>query len=203
MGKKKKGEAQTDAPIEETIEEQLDELTEDKCADSAADSVDAPVEEAAPVEESDPSEKEIARLNDELAAQKESYLRLMAEYDNFRKRTQREKTALSSDIKSDVIAALLPVIDNLERALSADNVDGESMRKGVEMVLSQTNAIFGKYGVTSFGEVGDRFDPQLHHCVSTSEPTEQLDVDQISLVMQKGYLLGEKVIRPAMVQVVN
>lgn len=136
---------------------------------------------------------------EELARQKESYLRLAAEYENFRKRTVREKEALSSDIKSDCVAELLPVIDNLERALAAENGTAEAMRKGVELVLSQSEAIFEKLGVSTFGAPGDKFDPNLHHCVSTVS-TGEFESGQITLVMQKGYMLSGKIIRPAMVQ---
>lgn len=146
-------------------------------------------------------EKEDA-AQEELKKQKELYLRLAAEYDNFRKRTQREKEALSADIKADCVAELLPVIDNIERALAADTPDDDPLRKGVEMVMNQTVAAFEKMGVTSFGDPGDEFDPRIHHCVSTTD-SDEFESGKITLVMQRGYRLGDKIVRPAMVQTAN
>ena len=159
------------------------------------ETADAPVEEENPTEpEGDPAEAELAK-------QKELYLRLAAEYDNFRKRTQREKEALSADIKADCVAALLPVVDNLERALAATDVPADDpMRTGIEMTLTNTLAIFEKLGVTPYGEVGQPFDPNRHNCVSTAA-SEEFASGQIILVMQKGYILGDKVVREALVQV--
>ena len=129
-------------------------------------------------------------------------LRLAAEYDNFRKRSQREKDAIYSDATASAITALLPVIDNVERALAAENASAEDMRKGVEMINTQAVQTFEKLGVTSYGAVGDAFDPNIHHCVGTVD-AEGVESGAIALVLQKGYKLGEKVIRPAMVQVAN
>ncbi len=129
-------------------------------------------------------------------------LRLAAEYDNFRKRSQREKEAIYSDATASTVTALLPIIDNVERALSAENASAEDMRKGVEMINTQAVQAFEKLGVTSFGAVGEAFDPNIHHCVGTTD-AEGVESGAIALVLQKGYKLGDKVIRPAMVQVAN
>lgn len=151
----------------------------------------------------DEKDERIEQLEAELEDIKDQRLRVMAEYDNFRKRTSREKLSLSADIKADCVNALLPVLDNLERALSSGNADADTLRKGVEMVLNQANTIFEGMEVRSFGEAGEYFDPQLHHCVSTVDADDSFDADQITLVIQKGYMLGDRVIRPAMVQVAN
>ena len=185
MIRKKKGTPEADLPMEENAAEM-------ECEDTAEDILD---EEEVAAEEVDP-------LEDELAHQKDMYLRLAAEYDNFRKRTQREKSAMGTDIRSDCIAELLPVLDNLERALSAQDADADTLRKGVEMVLTQASQIFEKLGVTAYGEVGDTFDPQVHNCVSTAE-SDEYDEGIITMVIQKGYMLGDKVIRAAMVQVAS
>ncbi len=127
-------------------------------------------------------------------------LRLAAEYDNFRKRSQREKDAIYADSTAAAVAALLPVIDNIGRALSAENASAEDMRKGVEMIGAQAAQALEKLGVTAFGEAGETFDPNLHHCVGTTQ-AEGVESGAIALVLQKGYKLGDKIIRPAMVQV--
>ena len=181
-----------------------DEILEESRGDyqSPADNANyqSPADETideAPDEPVDPVEA----LEKELAGQKEMYLRLAAEYDNFRKRTQREKEALFDDITADCAAVLLPTVDNLERALAAPEVpENDPMKAGVEMVLSNTLAAFAKMGVVSFGEAGEAFDPNLHHCVSTGDGGD-IASGHITLVMQKGYILGDKVVRPAMVAV--
>ena len=170
--------------------EQEPEVTAECPGEAVEESCDA---QAEPVAEEN-------LLEAELAKQKESYLRLAAEYDNFRKRTQREKDALSAEIKCGTIAALLPVIDNIERALAAENASAEDIRKGVEMVLTQTTQIFENLGASSFGEAGDAFDPNIHHCIGMVAD-ENYESGEVVLVVQKGYKAGDRVIRPAMVQV--
>lgn len=146
------------------------------------------------------AQAETEKVKAELAQLTDIRLRLAAEYDNFRKRSQREKDALYADVTASSVAALLPIIDNVERALAAENVSAEDMRKGVEMINTQAVQVLDKLGVSSFGEVGEAFDPNLHHCVGTVA-TEEVESGAIALVLQKGYKLGDKVIRPAMVQV--
>lgn len=165
----------------EAAEEQEEQLLEEE------------LEELIEEEEEDP-------IRAELIKQKEMYLRLAAEYENYRKRTQKEKGAIGAETRADCVTALLPVLDNLERALDAQNADAETMRQGVEMVLRQTQQIFTGMEVKSFGAAGDPFDPQLHQCVSTAA-SEEFESGVITFVMQKGYIMGERVIRPAMVQV--
>ena len=127
----------------------------------------------------------------------------MAEYDNFRKRTARERQTLVSDAKAMTVEQLLPLLDNLERAVGVSpDTDPAEILKGVEMAYTQSKATFEKLGVTAFGEVGEQFDPNIHNAVSHIE-SEDFDENVISMVLQKGYKLGEKVVRPAMVQVAN
>ena len=148
------------------------------------------------------AKSEAEKLKGDLEQLNDVKLRLAAEYDNFRKRSQREKDAIYSDATASTVTALLPVIDNVERALSAENASAEDMRKGVEMINTQALQVFEKLGVTSFGAAGDAFDPNIHHCVGTVD-AEGVESGAIALVLQKGYKLGDKVIRPAMVQVAN
>ena len=148
------------------------------------------------------AKSEAEKLKGDLEQLNDVKLRLAAEYDNFRKRSQREKDAIYSDATASTVTALLPVIDNVERALSAENASSEDMRKGVEMINTQAQQVFEKLNVTAFGAVGEAFDPNIHHCVGTVD-AEGVESGAIALVLQKGYKLGDKVIRPAMVQVAN
>ncbi len=143
-----------------------------------------------------------AELAAQLEEQQNQYLRLAAEYDNFRKRTQREKEALNGDIKAYILGELLPVFDNFERALGNKTEDLEAYSKGVEMIFTQLGDIFKKLGVEAFGEEGEAFDPQRHNAVMHVE-NEELGESVISQVFAKGYKLGDKIIRCATVVVAN
>ena len=148
-------------------------------------------------------EKEaLSRLQLEFEEHKQQHLRVLAEYDNFRKRTQNEKSAIYHNAVSDTVQALLPIADNIERALEQENASAEDMRKGVEMIENQIQAAFEKLGIRSIGAIGDPFDPEVHNAVAHVED-ESLGENVISAVYQKGYLLGDRVVRHAMVQVAN
>lgn len=147
------------------------------------------------VSETDALKKELEEKNDQL-------LRLAAEYDNFRKRSQREKEGIYSDVKSNVIGDILPVIDNFERAADITGEDVESYKKGMGMILAQLKDVMTKHGVEPFGEAGDDFDPNLHNAVMHIED-ENFGENVISQVFSKGYKVGDKLIRPATVQVAN
>ncbi len=134
-------------------------------------------------------------------AEHDSYLRLAADYDNFRKRTVKEKEASYGNGKADAVAKMLPVYDNLERALNQETTD-EAYKKGVEMTMNELVKIFTALGVEIFGAVGEEFDPNLHNAVMHTED-ENLGENTISMVFQKGFKIGDKVVRFAMVQVAN
>ena len=180
-------------------------------------STETPVQEAPVEEDKEPEGKksrkvsrkeleavqaELEKTQKELAALKDQYLRTRAEYDNFRKRTEREKAAIYGDGTSDTIKGMLQVADNLERDLAQKECSVEDLRKGVEMVQTQFMDSLKKLGITEMGAVGEEFDPNLHNAVSHIED-ENLEVNVISAVYQKGYMLGDKVVRHAMVQVAN
>ena len=131
----------------------------------------------------------------------DSYLRLAADYDNYRKRTIKEKDQAYGHGKADAVAKLLPVYDNLERALNQETADA-AYKKGVEMTMNELGKIFTGLGVEIFGNVGDAFDPNLHNAVMHIE-NEELGENVIAAVFQKGFKLGDKVVRFAMVQVAN
>lgn len=142
------------------------------------------------------------RLQAEFDSHKQQHLRVLAEYDNFRKRSANEKNAVYNNAVSDTINAILPVADNIDRALAQENASAEDMKKGVEMIASQFKASFEKLGIREVGQVGEPFDPALHNAVAHIE-SDELGENVISAVFQKGYMLGDKVVRHAMVQVAN
>ena len=131
----------------------------------------------------------------------DSYLRLAAEYDNFRKRTIKEKEQSYGNGKADAVEKLLPVYDNLERAVNQATED-EAYKKGVEMTMTQLVSIFTTLGVEIFGNVGDTFDPNIHNAVMHTED-DSANENTITQVFQKGFKMGEKIVRFAMVQVAN
>ncbi len=144
------------------------------------------------------AEKE--KLEKELADTKDSYMRILAEYDNFRKRTQKEKEASYNDSKASTLALLLPVIDNFDRAIDNKTDDIEAYRKGIEMTYNQLKEIFNKLDVTAFGEVGEEFNPEIHNAVMTIENPD-LPENSIAAVFEKGYKMGDRVLRFASVQI--
>ena len=144
---------------------------------------------------------EFGKAQQALAQEHDSYLRLAAEYDNYRKRSQKEKDELYTVIKAETVGKFLPVYDNLERALAQETAD-EAYKKGVEMTMNQLVKVMEGLGVTSFGEIGEAFDPARHNAVMHVEQ-EGLGENVIAEVFQKGFLVGEKVIRFAMVKVAN
>ena len=172
MAKKEKKQEET--PVEETVE--------------------VPAEETPEVPEVNPWEE---KYN----AEHDMYLRLAAEFDNFRKRTIKEKEASYGNGKADAVAKMLPVYDNLERALNQPTED-TAYKKGVELTMAEFEKIFTALGVEMFGAPGEAFNPELHNAIMHTEDPE-LGESTISMVFQKGARIGDKVIRFAMVQVAN
>ena len=144
---------------------------------------------------------EVNPFEEKYNAEHDAHLRLAAEYDNFRKRTVKEKEASYGNGKADAVAKMLPVYDNLERALNQPTED-EAYKKGVEMTMTELVKIFTSLGVEIFGEKGDQFDPNLHNAVMHIDD-ETMEENSIAMVFQKGFKIGEKVVRFAMVQVAN
>lgn len=148
------------------------------------------------------TQKKLRESEAELAKQKDIFLRTAAEYDNYRKRTAREKESAYTDATADAVKEFLSVEDNLERALEQKDCSAENLRKGVEMVQKQMQAALQKLGVTEMGKEGEPFDPALHSAVAhVDDPS--LGENTIAKVFQKGYKIGDKVIRHAMVQAAN
>ncbi len=147
------------------------------------------------------AEDKTAEFEAALSAERDKYLRLAAEYDNFRKRTQKEREAIYNDVKSSTVLELLPVYDNLERALALECKD-EAFYKGVELTMAQLREIFKKLGVTEIEAVGKTFDPAEHNAVMHIED-DKYGEQEIVAEFQKGFKLGDKVIRFSVVQVAN
>ena len=194
-------------PAEETAPEAEKENTpvqEDKKAEPAEKESKAETEK--PEDSKQGTEEKAADpkedpLKDELAQVTDQYLRICAEYDNFRKRTQKEKDNLYGDIRANVITSFLPVYDNLVRALAAETQD-EAYRKGVEMIMNQFNTTLEKLGVTEIKAVGEKFDPTLHNAVMHVDD-ESKGENEIVEEFQKGFKIGDKVVRFSMVKVAN
>ena len=160
--------------------------------------------EAEVAEEAPAAEEEAAPARDyeaELAAEKDKYLRLAAEYDNYRRRSQKEREALYTDVKAQTVTELLPVYDNLARALALGSSD-EAFLKGIQMTMNQLENIFAKLGVAAIPAVGEAFDPEKHNAVRHIDD-ENVGENIIVEEFQKGFTLGDKVIRFAMVVVAN
>ena len=148
-----------------------------------------------------PETPETNPFEEKYNAEHDSFLRLAAEFDNFRKRTVKEKEASYGNGKADAVEKMLPVYDNLERALNQPTEDA-AYKKGVELTMNELVKIFTGLGVEIFGAVGDSFDPNLHNAVMHTED-ERLGENVIAQVFQKGFKVGEKIVRFAMVQVAN
>ena len=134
-------------------------------------------------------------------AERDAHLRVAAEFDNFRKRTIKEKEASYGNGKADAIAKMLPIYDNLERALNQPTEDA-AYKKGVELTMNELVKIFTSLGVEIFGNVGDEFDPNIHNAIMHTED-ESVAENTITMVFQKGIKMGDKIVRFAMVQVAN
>ena len=183
----KKETKQTEAPVEE--------VTKTPETPEAAETVPQPEQAEAP------ETPEVNPWEEKYNAERDAHLRVAAEFDNFRKRTVKEKEASYGNGKADAVAKILPVYDNLERALKQETTDA-AFKKGVEMTMTELVKILNGLGVEIFGQVGDSFDPNLHNAVMHTE-NEELGENVIAQVFQKGFKLGDKVVRFAMVQVAN
>lgn len=172
----------------------------EQAAEQPAEQTPAEPETAAaePETEAAPQQPDTAQ---QLKAAEDRYMRLAAEYDNFRKRSARERDALFADVRSDTVVKFLPVYDNLLRAI-AMTPEGDPGRKGIEMTLTQFETVLTKLGVTPIEALGQSFDPALHNAVMHTEDPEQGE----SIVVEefeKGFKMGDKVIRFSMVKVAN
>ena len=152
-------------------------------------------------EEKKEENSEAAKESEELAKAKDMFVRLAADFDNYKKRAAAEKTALRGVVVADTVQMMLPILDNLERAVDAAAEENSPLKDGVVMVLNQAKTSFENFGITSFGERGEKFDPEIHNAIMTCRDDE-LEPDTIAKVLQKGYKINDRIIRHALVQVV-
>ena len=163
---------------------------------------ETPVEEVIEeVVEETPEATEVNPFEEKYNAERDAHLRLAAEFDNFRKRTVKEKESSYANGRADAVEKLLPVYDNLARALKQETTD-TAFKKGVEMTMTELLKIFGSLGVEVFGEEGEMFDPNLHNAVLHIDD-DSIPENTITQVFQQGFKMGEKIVRFAMVQVAN
>ncbi len=172
-----------------------------KPAEETAEAVEQTAEQTAASEDPAAQEK-LQALEQSLKEANDKHLRTLAEYDNFRKRSQREKEQAYADSKASVLTEFLPVLDNFERAAGNRDAAIEDYQKGVDMIFNQFADIFKKLGAESFGEAGDTFDPNIHSAVMHIEDAQSPE-NSVAEVFSKGYKLGDKILRPAVVKVVN
>ena len=191
-----------DKKAEQTAPEQQEPMEETQAqAETQAGQPESEAKTEAQSESADPLLTELESLKDQVAQQEDKYLRLAAEYDNYRRRTAKEKESIWNDAKADAAQAFLPVYDNLERALKQETAD-EAFKKGVEMTMTQLKTVLEKLGITEIPALGETFDPNLHNAVMHVED-ENFGENTVCDVFQAGFQLGDKVIRFAMVKVAN
>ena len=154
-----------------------------------------------PAPEIDPEQSEAEKLRQEYDALNDRYLRLVAEYDNYRKRTQKERDDIYPNATAAALTPFLPVLDNLDRA-EQFAPDTEEFKKGFDMICKSIREIMAGMGVEEIGQEGEPFDPQMHHAVMHIED-EELGENVVSQVLQKGYKMGGRILRCAMVQTAN
>lgn len=146
--------------------------------------------------------KKLDELQKDLREQDERFLRLAAEYDNYRKRSEKDRISSYNDGKAKTVAEILSIADCIERAIEASGDADAEYQKGLRMLSEQFDASLGRLGVESFGCVGDNFDPELHNAISHIE-SDEVGENVIAQIFQKGYKMGDKIIRHAMVSVAN
>ena len=204
--------------IQEKIKEEIEEIREEEAKEQEAPAEENPAEEEAKPAEDEPKAKrsEVKKLRKELEETKKALeaekqraaelddrvLRLAAEYDNFRKRSQAERANIYANAVSDTLAGILPIIDNLQYAAKYSGGDSEKVAEGVDMILSKLPDTLDKLGIKAFGEAGEKFDPNLHNAVMHIED-ENLGEGEIVEVLQQGYQYGDRVLRYAMVKTAN
>lgn len=186
---------------EETVVTETEAAPEEVPAENTEKKKETAKEKKAAKKENRKAEEAAAAAAEEYAILNDKYLRVCAEYDNFRKRSQKEKDALYGDIKANVLSSFLPVYDNLVRALSVKTED-EAYAKGVEMIMTQFNTTLEKLGVEEIPALGEKFNPEFHNAVMHVDD-ESAGENEVVEVFQKGFKAGDKIIRFAMVKVAN
>ena len=194
---------------EQKLEEMQQEIDEAEAAqeDAAEGSEEEAPEEAAAAdaamqEEIEALKGQVDGLNKDLQEKKDRLLRLQADFDNFRRRSAKEREEICAVVTQNFCKDMLPLLDNFERAMAAETKDVEAFQKGVEMIFTQFQEILKKNGLEHIEAVGQKFDPNFHQAVMRVEDPEKED-DTVAQELQKGYMVKGRVIRPSMVQVVS
>ncbi len=194
---------------EQKLEEMQQEIDEAEAAqeDAAEGSEEEAPEEAAAAEAAMQEEIEALKgqvdgLNKDLQEKKDRLLRLQADFDNFRRRSAKEREEISAVVTQNFCKDMLPLLDNFERAMAAETKDVEAFQKGVEMIFTQFQEILKKNGLEHIEAIGQKFDPNFHQAVMRVEDPDKED-DTVAQELQKGYMVKGRVIRPSMVQVVS
>lgn len=198
MEKEKENEKDIDVTVDELKEEEAKAVNEN----IEEENTEASEENAEASEEKDENQLLLEEAKKQAADFLDKYQRTLAEFDNFRKRTIKEKASMYDDGVKDTVEKLLPVIDNFERAIEASNEKDSALFKGVDMILKQLKDIFKALQVEEIAAKGERFDPNLHNAVMHTAD-ESFGENEIAEVLQKGYKYKDKVIRPSMVKVAN
>jgi len=189
-------ENETTEEIKEETAEASEETAEEAAAEETAETETEPEEK----KEETSDNKEESEAEKQLADMNAKYVRLMADFQNQKKRFEKEKADIYQYANEDIVKSLLEVIDNFERALDASQDDGSKFREGMEMIFKQLMGALEKAGVSEIKALGEEFDPNFHNAVMMEE-TDEFESNKVSGVMQKGYTLNSKVIRPSMVKV--
>lgn len=194
---------------EQKLEEMQQEIDEAEAAqeDAAEGSEEEAPEEAASEaaamqEEIEALKGQVEKLTGDLQEKKDRLLRLQADFDNFRRRSAKEREEISAVVTQNFCKDMLPLLDNFERAMAAETKDVEAFQKGVEMIFTQFQEVLKKNGLEQIEAVGQKFDPNFHQAVMRVEDPERED-DTVAQELQKGYIVKGRVIRPSMVQVVS
>ena len=185
-----------EAPVQETAAEEVASMEEVTEADEAAEAAEPEVQ----AEDIPPEEVSADALEAQLKEKNDRILRLQADFENFRRRTAKEKEELAAVITQNMLGDLLPLLDNFERAMAVEQTDGEAFRKGMEMIFTQLKEVLDKNGLEHIEAEGQPFDPNVHQAVMRVENPDVSD-GTVTQVLQKGYRAKGRVIRPAMVQV--
>ena len=194
---KKKDEQKLEEMQQEINAANTDEA--DEAEEAASESAENENEETQ--EPQDEAAAQIEKLTAELKEKEDRVLRLQADFENFRRRTSKEKEELSAVVTQGMLKDMLPLLDNFERAMAAEAKDGEAFQKGVEMIFTQFTEILKKNGLEHIEVEGQKFDPNFHQAVMRVQNADMED-DDIAQELQKGYMVKGRVIRPSMVQVV-
>ncbi len=182
---------------EQKLEEMQQEIDEAEAAQEDAAAADAAMQE-----EIEALKGQVDGLNKDLQEKKDRLLRLQADFDNFRRRSAKEREEISAVVTQNFCKDMLPLLDNFERAMAAETKDVEAFQKGVEMIFTQFQEILKKNGLEHIEAIGQKFDPNFHQAVMRVEDPDKED-DTVAQELQKGYMVKGRVIRPSMVQVVS